>query len=101
MNISEVIKDVRSVVNNKRFKAREDVRNILLRNCKRISEEYNPFDGELKSLYLKGPAFIVFKEETTYYKRKTHRLHKAYKIKIIGPYREQLYYANVLGPVIV
>lgn len=98
--MSEVIKEVKNVVNEKQFGAREDVRNILLKNCKRLAEECNPFNGDYVVLCQKGSNFIKFEEETTFLKKRTQTLHHAYRVKIYGPYHEQIYYVNVLGPVV-
>lgn len=97
MNIQEVIQDVKQVIKEKKFKARREIKDILLKNCKFLAEEYDPFDGELKSLYMKNSNFIIFKEETTH--RKGKRIHNAFKLKVIGPYHKQMFYVNILGPV--
>ncbi|QVK17758.1 hypothetical protein KHQ81_13035 [Mycoplasmatota bacterium] len=100
LNMSEVIKKVENVIGEKRFGAREDVRNILLKNCKRLAEECNPFNGDYVVLLQKGSNFIKFEEETTFLKKRTKTLHHAYRVKIYGPYNEQIFYANVLGPAV-
>ncbi len=98
LNIAEIIQQIKKIAREKNFKACGDIKKLLLKNCDFIAQEYDPFIGELKSLYLKQSNFIVFREETTHCKN--NRLHNAFKVKVIGPYHEQIFYLNILGPVI-
>ena len=99
LNIQEIIQQVKNVAREKDFGARDDIKNILLKNCKFIAQEFDPWTGENKSIYLHKSNFIVFREETMH--RQGKRVYSAFKVKIIGPYHEQLFYLNVLGSVVV
>lgn len=96
LNIGEIIVQTKNAIRTKQFKAKDDIRKLLVNNCKLIAQEYDPFVGELKSLYLNKSNFIVFREETLC--RKGNHVHDCFKLKIIGPYKQQLYYTKVVGP---
>ena len=98
MNLGEVVSQVRRLVDDKLYHARDDVRAVLHNNCRCISQSYDPDDDTLSSLYLKQAGFIAFDENVVM--RIGKRLRKCFRVKIFGPFREKLYTAFMVGPII-
>jgi len=99
MNIDKLIQEVRNAVKKFGFCASEEIKDLLLKYCRRLTEEYDPFIDDLMSLYYKGSNFIVFEQQTT--QRIGQKLHDAFKLRIFGPYQELLLNIEVLGPVLI